>query len=81
MFFLFISSTLFYLIFELPFKRIIKYIFKIKKNKKKEQIFGNIEDKFNLINNTNSSNIFDISNDEDYENEEEQTLTNKINKL
>ena len=81
LFFLFISSTLFYLIFELPFKRIIKYIFKIKKNKKKEQIFGNIEDKFNLINNTNSSNIFDISNDEDYENEEEQTLTNKINKL
>ena len=79
-FFVFVLSILFYLFFELPFKRIIKYIFKIKQNKKKEQILGNIEDQFNIISH-NSSNFFDIVSEEEDKNEEEESLTNKINQL
>ena len=78
-FFLFFFSTLFYVIFELPFKRLIKYKFKIKKNQKNEEILGNIEEKFN--NSKNDNNLFNITDIEEEENEEEVNLTNKVNKL
>ena len=47
----FVISICCYIIFELPFKRMTKYMFKVQKNKKKEEILGGMENQFYISQN------------------------------
>ena len=58
-----------YVLFELPFRRITKYLFKIQKNKKNYNMLNILEQEYN---DNNTQIIFDESNFQNEENENEE---------